>query len=307
MKLIADFQAHPRHAMSVLFTHAGDELVTCGMDTLIRVWSMPDFKPVRTFEGHEKSVNGLCLTPDGATLFTGSTDRTVRVWDYATGQLLYTLTGHRNTVMTPRLSPDGRWLASPSYDRTVRLRPLYDGGQPDGEAPSTVLRPHPKNVTSVAFTHDSTVLACSGVFDEIQLWGIADGRRLRTLAGHSVAVGTLGSAPCGRLLWSLGHEGKLIAWSTDDWSIVRSVDLSSYKPFSFALSADGSMIGVTFDHGAGVVSAESMDLLAYVKTPVKGMYGAGFSADNLLMAAAAADGRCRVWALEDVRSPGTTP
>ena len=298
MKLVADFQAHPRHAMSALFTRAGDELVTCGMDTLVRVWSMPDFKPVRTFAGHEKSVNGLCLTPDGATLYTGSTDRTVRVWDYATGQLLYTLTGHRNTVMTPRLSRDGRWLASPSYDRTVRLWPLNDGGQPDGEAPSTVLRPHPKNVTSVAFTHDSTVLACSGVFDEVQLWDIAAGRRLRTLAGHSVAVGTLGSAPRSRLLWSLGNEGKLIAWSTEDWSISRSADLSSSKPFSFALSADERLIGMTFDHGAGVLSAESLDVIGYMKTPVKGMYGAAVSPDNRLLATAAADGRFRVWSLE---------
>ena len=90
---------------------------------------------------------------------------------------------------------------------------------------------HPKNITSVAFNDDSTVLAASGVFDYIQLWNVADGQRLDSLAGHSVAVGTLVMDPGGRLLWSLGHEGKLIAWSTEDWSIVRSVDLSSYGPF----------------------------------------------------------------------------
>ena len=303
MELIAEFKAHPRHAMSVLFTPGGEELVTCGMDGMAQVWSVPSFELVRTFLGHEKCVNGLCLTRDGGTLITGSTDRTVRVWDYLSGELMKTLTGHRNTVTAPLVSPDGKWIASPSYDGTVRLWPFDE----DADGEPTVLRGHPKNVTSVAFTPDSMVLAASGVFDEIQLWSVPEGARLHSLSGHSVAVGTLGIAPGSRIMWSLGHEGTLIARSTDDWSIVRSVDLSSYKPFSFALSADGSMIGVTFDHGAGVVSAESMHLLAYVKTPVKGMYGAGFSADNRLMAAAAADGRCRVWALEDVRSPGTTP
>ena len=62
---------------------------------------------------------------------------------------------------------------------------------------------------------------------------------------------------------------------------------------------------MTFDHGAGVLSTEPLDLIAYEQTPVKGMYGAAFSPDCQLMAAAA-DGRCRVWSMDGVRSPGTT-
>ncbi len=300
MELAAEFKAHARHAMSVLFAPGGEELVTCGMDALVHVWSVPSFERVRTFEGHEKSVNGMCLTPDSGTLVTASTDRTLRLWEYQTGELLKTLTGHTNTVMTPRLSPDGRWIASPSYDRTVRLWPVPAGPQQD--TPPIVLRGHPKNVTSVAFTPDLKVLAASGVFDDIHLWSVPDCERLRTLSGHTTAVGALETAPDGGLLWSLGYDGKLIAWSPSrtggDWSVARSADLSDRRPFSFALSSDGSIIGMTFDHGAGVLSAESLELLAFEKTPVKGMYGVAISPDGRLMATAAADGRCRMWALE---------
>ena len=295
MELAAEFKAHSRHAMSALFAPGGAELITCGMDAMAHVWAVPSFELVRSFVGHEKSVNGMCLTPDGGTLVTASTDRTLRVWDYRTGGLLKTLTGHTNTVMTPRLSPDGRWIASPSYDRTVRLWPVAAGPEQD-DAP-IVLRRHPKNVTSVAFTPDSNVLAASGVFDDIYLWSVPDGQRLGSLPGHSVAVGTLETAPDGGGLWSLGQDGKLIAWSTGDWSLARSVDLADRRPSSFALSSDGATIGMTFEYGAGVLSAESLELLVFEKTPVKGMYGVAISPDGRLMATVSADGRCRVWAL----------
>ena len=260
---------------------------------------VPSFELARSFRGHEKSVNGMCLTPDGGTLVTGSTDRTLRVWDYRTGELLKTMTGHTNTVTSPRLSPDGRWIASPSYDRTVRLWPAP--AETEQDAPPIALRGHPKNVVSVAFTPDSKALAASGIFDDIHLWSVPDGQRLDALSGHSTAVGTLEAAPDGGLLWSLGYDGKLIAWAASrtsgDWSVARSVDLSDRRPSSFALSSDGAKIGMTFEYGAGVLSAETLELLAFEKTPVKGMYGVAISPDGRLMATAAADGRCRVWAL----------
>ena len=299
MELVAEFKAHPRHAMSVLFAPGGGELITCGMDALVHVWPVPSFELVRSFQGHEKSVNGMCLTPDAGTLVTGSTDRTLRLWDYPTGKPIKTLTGHTNTVTVPRLSPDGRWIASPSYDRTVRLWAVTAGLGQDN--PPIVLRGHPKNVTSVAFTPDSKMLAASGVFDDIYLWSVPDGQRLDTLSGHSTAVGTLEVAPDGGLLWSLGYDGKLIAWSpsrtSGGWCVARSADLSDRGPSSFALSSDGSRVGMTFDHGAGILSAETLELLAFEKTPVKGMYGVALSPDGCLMATAAADGRCRVWEL----------
>ncbi len=321
MELAAEFKAHARHAMSALFAPGGEELVTCGMDAMVHVWAVPSFELVRSFRGHEKSVNGMCLTPDAGTLVTGSTDRTLRLWDYRTGELLKTLTGHTNTVTAPRLSPDGRWIASPSYDRTVRLWPFPEGTEQD--ASPMVLRRHPKNVISVAFTPDSKVLAASGIFDDIHLWSIPDGQRLDTLSGHSTAVGTLETAPDGGLLWSLGYglgtdpvrrspagtaaeglllSGKLIAWSSSqtsgDWSVARSADLPDRRPSSFTLSSDGSKIGMTFEHGAGVLSTESLELLAFEKTPVKGMYGVAISPDGRLMATASADGRCRVWTVD---------
>jgi hypothetical protein len=39
--LIADLQAHPRHATARFFSPDGHELVTTGMGALAQVWAVP--------------------------------------------------------------------------------------------------------------------------------------------------------------------------------------------------------------------------------------------------------------------------
>ncbi len=68
MKQIADITAHTSHVAGVLFSPDAKRLLSCGMDALIKVWSVEDWSPAGEFTGHEKSVNCLAFSPDGKTL-----------------------------------------------------------------------------------------------------------------------------------------------------------------------------------------------------------------------------------------------
>ena len=54
MEPISTFQAHDNYVFQLAFTQDGKTHISCGMDGLVKLWSVPDWQPLRTFEGHEK-------------------------------------------------------------------------------------------------------------------------------------------------------------------------------------------------------------------------------------------------------------
>ena len=71
---------HRLDVKSLVFTSAGDQLITTGSDRTIRFWNTSDWQPAGLMRGHRDEV--WCVLPDpaGRWLSTGSKDRTVRLW-----------------------------------------------------------------------------------------------------------------------------------------------------------------------------------------------------------------------------------
>ena len=120
------------------------------------------------------------MSPNGRRLASGSDDKTVKLWDVVTGRELRTLTGHSDIVGSVIFSPDGRWLASGSVDgQAVGCVNRASTPHPD--------RPHQRGL-SVAFSPDGRWMASASSDSPIELWDVATGRELRTLAGHTARV-----------------------------------------------------------------------------------------------------------------------
>lgn len=96
---------------------------------------------------------------------------------------------------TVAISPDGRWIAS-GGDGTLRI---YDAGS------GSLLRSwagHTGEVTTIAFSADSVLVASSSFDKTIKLWRVSDGRLVRTLTGHTDVVWSVASHPDGRRIVS---------------------------------------------------------------------------------------------------------
>ena len=202
MEPISTFQAHDNYVFQLAFTQDGKTLISCGMDGLVKLWSVPDWQPLRTFEGHEKSVNTFSLSPDEKTLATGSTDNTVRLWSFPDGKLLHTLQDRKKVVAAVDISADGKFVAAGSYGGRAAVWTM------NGEE-VTAFVVSKKNLSSVTFSPDGSTLATAGLGDDIWIYSLPAGELLTTLSGHKIAIGSLNFINADKQLFSAGYEGSV--------------------------------------------------------------------------------------------------
>src|SRR5262249_6377870 len=80
--------AHDGWVRAVAVCPDGSLLATCGNDNLVKLWSLPDGKPVRTLEGHTRHAYNVAFRPDGKSLVSGDLLGVVKHWDVETGKLV---------------------------------------------------------------------------------------------------------------------------------------------------------------------------------------------------------------------------
>jgi WD40 repeat protein len=102
------------------FSPDGNFLVSCTLDGMLRLWSLPEGKLEHTFEGHSHGVEACCFAPDGKTVLSASQDTTLKLWNAESGLLHATLEGHSVVVSCCAFNPDGSTILSGSGDGTLK-------------------------------------------------------------------------------------------------------------------------------------------------------------------------------------------
>ncbi|MCB2214276.1 WD40 repeat domain-containing protein [bacterium] len=282
------FKAHTSHITSLTFTPDSLKLISAGMDNLVHLWSVPDWKKVQTLEGHEKSVNSVSLLPKGNQLLTASSDRTARLWDLATGEQLQQFDQPAHTA---HLSPDGRWMID--VDNPWLTVVNFDSGESLKR-----FKPFSKRTTAVAFSPDSTHLILGGQGDDLLIYNMPEMTLQKALQdAHERFVLSARFSPQGNLLATTGYEQRLKIWSPKDWTVLHEIPLENQGVQSLAFSPDGRTLAVASDHRVTLVDPDSGVVDQKVNLPPKGVYCLAFSPDGNWLACGAADKRIRVWAL----------
>ena len=233
---------------SVTFDAAGRRLASASEYGTLRLWSVPDWKPIgAALDGRGGNVWTVAFSPDGATLASGSADGGVRLWDGARGVLRAApLMGHKDRVWSVAFSPNGRTLASGGDDARIRLWELAD----DRVTAGPILRGHSQRIWSLAFSPDGAKLASASDDAVVQLWNLSGEVASSTaLMGHEGPAHTVAFSPDGKILAS-GSEDATIRW----W------DAAAGKPLGAPIRVQASTVtSVVFTADGRTLLAASED------------------------------------------------
>ncbi len=184
-------------------------------------------------------------------------------------------------------SPDGQILAvGDDYFGTVRL------WNPASGSLLRTLQGADDHVPSLAFSPDGRTLAMAQYFNPPQVWRVADGTLLYTLA--PTLVQRLAFSPDGSILAGVSEEGNLYLWQSSDGTLLHSMEMAGSQ--SLAFSPDGNLLA-TGDRDGEVTLWNVADGTQLRQMGQDSFYVEclAFSPDGETLAAGSDDGAVRLW------------
>ncbi len=158
-------------------------------------------------------------------------------------------------------------------------------------------------VRALALSPERRWLAAATANHAVEVWELASGNKLATLAGHKNRIVALGFRSDGRLLASASWDGTARIWDLDTGTEIRRLDHKSYVT-SVAFSPDGRRLA-TGDADKTVRIWElygdgsPRKLRGHQRAP----QALAFSPDGSLLASVAAEPAVLLWSLDQGGSP----
>ena len=287
--LTATLAAHRNRVNSVAFSPDGTILASGSRGGEIRLWDVNARQSFATLRGHVDAVSSVSFSfPDGTTLASGSRDGTIKLWDGTSGGLIATLEGDSGVSAVSFFERDR--LASGAGDGTVKLWDLRT------REVARTLAAHSGEVTSVAFSHDGSLLASAGWGDlTVKLWDVASGALGGTLEGHTSVVTTVAFSPDGATVSSGSWDRTVRVWdieTREQIAAYRHADGVTSVSYS---TPDGSILAsASRDH-----TVVLWDLLRLEEIAAFGhtdqVHSVSLSPGGLTLAAGGHEGKILLW------------
>ena len=80
---------HEAPVLTVLYSFDSKKLVSSDQDGVIKVWSMPDGKLLKSWKAHDELVQDVSFAFDNTTIVSASLDKKVKLWNSEDGKLLW--------------------------------------------------------------------------------------------------------------------------------------------------------------------------------------------------------------------------
>ncbi|GAA4638266.1 hypothetical protein GCM10023196_095280 [Actinoallomurus vinaceus] len=296
-------RGHTSWVMAVAFSPDGKTLATAGNDATARLWDVATHTERGAPDRHPDGVESLAISRDGTALYTGGNDGYLRIFPMSGQGRSSGVNLDGGQIGAMALAPSGNLLAL-EPDGYLQLFPLRGKGMPTQAA-----RVQSGNVTALAFSPDSRVLAVGTTGNErdldthntkgvVELWDLTAKRHVTPdLTGYDGWIASVAFSPDGRRLaaaggdlvqvWDLTSHQRVGA-SIHCWSDCRAV----------AFSPDGTLLAYSDGKDARLLTAADQRQSGPALTGhTAGIISMAFSPDGKLLATGSYDDTARIWQL----------
>jgi len=197
---------HSAAVHSCKINHDGTTLATCSSDKEIMLWDVyGDCTNWGVMKGHKSAVLDLEWHHDGM-LMSASADQNGSMWDVEACVRSRRFRGHTGVVNTVTTNRRGDpMVLTGSDDCSAKLWDIrWKNSVTD------FLSDY--QITSVAFSDDSSNVFTGGIDDEIRCWDVRTNKVIYSLAGHQNTITGLSLSPDGAFLLSNAMDNKLMCW-----------------------------------------------------------------------------------------------
>ncbi|KAF8390946.1 hypothetical protein HHK36_023246 [Tetracentron sinense] len=168
---------HQKPVSIVSWSPDDHQILTCGMDEVIRRW---DINSGKCLHVHEKAGLGMISCgwfPDGKRIFSGMSDKSIFMWDL-NGKELECWKGQRTLKISDMaVTNDGKQIISMCRETAILLL--------DREAKSEKMIEEEHTITSFSLSRDNKFLLVNLLNQEIHLWSIeGDPKLVAKYKGH---------------------------------------------------------------------------------------------------------------------------
>jgi WD40 repeat protein len=207
--------------------NGGPILASAGADKKLILWKMPEGKPQQTLP-LENVPRALAMSADGKLIASAGEDVTIQIWDVAAAKPGAKLKDHADWIMCLAFNKEGKQLASGDLHGNLRLWDVAGAKKiaelPAKPNPPPKTPPDPIAARAVAFGPDGKSLYYGDAHGAIQVLNLADGKTIRTLAGHTGAVTGLLFHPTGALLVSTSKDRTVKLWNPANPQPVKNLE-----------------------------------------------------------------------------------
>jgi WD40 repeat protein len=208
-KLLGDLVRTDDSVFGIAVSPDGKRLASAGADRSIRIFDIATQKEEVLIEDHADWVMDIAWSPDGAKLASASRDKTSKVFDTKTGDSLVTFNGHGQPVYGVAFSPDGKLVVTSGSDKNIRTWAVGTAKQ------VRAIGGFGNEVFRIAITPAGHVYSCSAD-KTARVHQVADGKALRTYAGHTDWVYSVAVHPGTKRVAAGSYNGEVRIWNLDD-------------------------------------------------------------------------------------------
>ncbi|WFD00879.1 U3 small nucleolar RNA-associated protein 13 [Malassezia yamatoensis] len=227
-KILHRLQGDGSEISSLTLTMNDAYLITVARSLAVQIYSLPDFKLVRTIPKAQDAPVALMSTdPTSALLALGSTDGSVKVYDIARGYTTHVFAGHGGVIsaLAWQVQKQNKTRSVHLYtgciDGKVRMWDL-NGSSKSASKPTAVLSGHAGVVRAVSISPDGRTLISGARDQTVAIYSQNDfrweRREIRVIGERIEAARFLTS----NLFYTAGSSGMLRVWSTESDAPIAS-------------------------------------------------------------------------------------